>query len=781
MDRDFRRVVSTGLYALVLASAVACQKTQPAPASAEAAVPAPPTRNAPVATNDPDVQAAQLELAAGHASAATKIVMPVLRTKERRSPAALLVAARAASEWNGWTLVRALLAFEPWIDTMYAGEARELLARSALERGEAREARQHAEASLRAESPPTARAVRYVLLARALDRLDVRDSAASYYLKAADALPAAREWLLLRAAGTTSDGKAREKFYAGVKSPAARSRIAYTEAQALERFRMDLAAANAYEKLGDMPSAYRLRLVNTADPAVRAGARAGLLGYLQREAKGDDLERGLAVLDAAFPRLDPTSELLAARRAAEGGVPSRAASGFRQVPPTMLTDADMIAWGRALIASGRPTEASTRLAKRKFSAATMPEAQYVRGLGLVRAGKRSAATSALQRVVSAYPNSKEAADALFLLGDMASDVNRDRAARDLFGRSCVHKPAGVNSDDACFRAGILSFVLGDAARAAVAFDELPKRFPSSPELSAAEYWAGRSWDKAGKRELARERWGNIVTRDPLSYYASLSSKRLQEAAWAPSAPVISQSPHFEATVARAALLRELGMEVEERYEYEGIEDEAATSPGMTLGAGLALLERGEVSRAIKLGWRAVYAARAADGDGPEDERGYRLIYPILRDSALIARSRAQRLDPAVVAAVIRRESSWNPSAVSSAGARGLMQIMPRVGQEIARSMKYPAWDPALLFDPDVSLELGTSHLRAALLAYNNLPRALAAYNAGASRVKRWSRLTGASDPEVFVERIPFVETRDYVRIVMRNAEMYRALYEFPPK
>src|SRR5262245_21219467 len=289
MDRDFRRVVSAGLYALAIASAFACQKTQPAPAAAETVAP-PPVRNAPVATTDPDVQAAQVELLAGHASAATKLVMPVLRTKERRTPAALLVAARAATEWNGWTLVNALLAFEPWIDTMYAGEAHELLARSALERGEAREARKHAEASLKADCSPQARALRLVLLARGLDRLDVRASAASYYHQAAEALPAVKEWLLLRAAGTTADGKTRERLYANVKTPAARARVARTEAQDLERFRMDLAAANAYEKVGDMPSAYRLRLSNTAEPAVRAGAKAGLLGYLQRDARGDDLE-----------------------------------------------------------------------------------------------------------------------------------------------------------------------------------------------------------------------------------------------------------------------------------------------------------------------------------------------------------------------------------------------------------------------------------------------------------------------------------------------------------
>ena len=85
------------------------------------------------------------------------------------------------------------------------------------------------------------------------------------------------------------------------------------------------------------------------------------------------------------------------------------------------------------------------------------------------------------------------------------------------------------------------------------------------------------------------------------------------------------------------------------------------------------------------------------------------------------------------------------------------------------------WDPAMLFDPELNMELGTAHLRAALSS-QSLPRALAAYNAGQSRVRRWSQRSGVDDPEIFIERIPFAETRDYVRIVLRNVEMYRALY-----
>jgi soluble lytic murein transglycosylase len=103
----------------------------------------------------------------------------------------------------------------------------------------------------------------------------------------------------------------------------------------------------------------------------------------------------------------------------------------------------------------------------------------------------------------------------------------------------------------------------------------------------------------------------------------------------------------------------------------------------------------------------------------------------------------------------------------------------------------------LLYEPEVNLAIGVRHLRAFLSQYgppggaqsgagaeeataerdrSGLARALAAYNAGQSRVARWSARAGAKDPEVFIDRIPFAETRDYVRIVLRTAELYRALY-----
>jgi soluble lytic murein transglycosylase len=184
-----------------------------------------------------------------------------------------------------------------------------------------------------------------------------------------------------------------------------------------------------------------------------------------------------------------------------------------------------------------------------------------------------------------------------------------------------------------------------------------------------------------------------------------------------------------------------------------------------------LASAGEPARALRV------ALKALDG-GAASRPLLRAAYPVVHADALVEESRRNGLDPALVAGLIRQESSFNPQAVSPAGARGLMQLMPSVGAAIATAHRFPLWNQALLLDPDVSLELGTAHLATSLARGAPVARALAAYNAGGSRVARWVQRPGSDDPELFAEWIPYAETRDYVRIVQRNAEIYRALYGF---
>ena len=174
--------------------------------------------------------------------------------------------------------------------------------------------------------------------------------------------------------------------------------------------------------------------------------------------------------------------------------------------------------------------------------------------------------------------------------------------------------------------------------------------------------------------------------------------------------------------------------------------------------------------------RAIRLAQKLVDSGHADVQTYRLLFPLFDRDELAHDAKANELDPVLVAGLIRQESAFYPRALSVAGARGLMQVLPSVGEEVSRALTYPVWYPSLLFDPDANLQLGTAHLASVVKQHGSIPRVLAAYNAGGSRVTRWVTKAGMDDPELFAERIPFAETRHYVQTVLDARAEYRRTY-----
>jgi soluble lytic murein transglycosylase len=139
---------------------------------------------------------------------------------------------------------------------------------------------------------------------------------------------------------------------------------------------------------------------------------------------------------------------------------------------------------------------------------------------------------------------------------------------------------------------------------------------------------------------------------------------------------------------------------------------------------------------------------------------------------------AQRagIDPLLVSAVVREESSYNPLARSRVGARGLMQLMPETARPMARVRGLAFQEGELLDDPAANIELGSAYLGGLVRDFGDARLAVAAYNAGPTRVREWWGARKSDDLEVWVEQIPYNETRNFVRRVMVGWEEYRRLY-----
>ncbi len=157
---------------------------------------------------------------------------------------------------------------------------------------------------------------------------------------------------------------------------------------------------------------------------------------------------------------------------------------------------------------------------------------------------------------------------------------------------------------------------------------------------------------------------------------------------------------------------------------------------------------------------------------------WELLFPLPYRTDLVRNAQERNLDPYLIAGLIRQESEFNPQAVSRAKAYGLTQIRPGTGRQFARTAGVPRFTTGVLSQPAANLKIGCSILRSMLDQQGGkVEQTLAAYNAGPQRVVEWLTWNSYREPAEFVESIPFTETRDYVQAVLRNAEMYRRLYQ----
>jgi soluble lytic murein transglycosylase len=611
-----------------------------------------------------------------------------------------------------------------------------------------------------------------VLRARELDRADSLDQARAAYEDAAKKLPQISDWLYLRAAGVTADSAARAAYFAKVRIPAARERNGWTDAIARERFRDFAGAIRVYNSLGARVDALRLRVSPPADEASKAAGRKDLLSFVSTSGSLPDVRDAVGLFDKVFTTTTPAEELTIARAAYRAGLPDRSAAGFAKAVAAGLGDVnDRFSYASVLYRLRRYADAGAQFAKIAAPPKLAAAAQYQRARAQIALGNTDAGRTILRSLSTAYPNDTSAASALLLLADLATDDNRDEDARQTLLALLKRFPTGRHATNARFRAGMIAYIGGNKKAAAAEFDSLVARDANSSEALAAGYWAGRSYSTLGDNTKARARWTSVIKQDPLSYYSVLAAKRLNTTLVTPNKSAAAY-PHIAAidsATARVAALKDVGMEVEAGFENDKLFRDALSDPTRVVATASALAGTDQASRSIALGKRAL------DDIGPTPAN-YRLYFPVLERETLISSSKENGLDPVLVAALIRQESNFNPRATSPAGARGLMQLMPDVGQGLASSKGIAPWNAEMLYDPAVNIKLGTAHLKALVRKYPEVVKQLAAYNAGESRVEKWSTKTGAADPEVFTERIPFVETRDYVRIILRNRAYYDALY-----
>jgi soluble lytic murein transglycosylase len=385
-----------------------------------------------------------------------------------------------------------------------------------------------------------------------------------------------------------------------------------------------------------------------------------------------------------------------------------------------------------------------------------------------------------------FPQSQWLGEALFSSGNMYM-LRRDYPqAIGYYSYLAAHFPSNKNSAAAHWRAGWLLYRQGNFTDAARIFDEQIKLFPDDTERAAALYWRGRLYEMEDhKPAQAAANYRAVVSRYQHYFYAQMSRERLKvlgqpelvsqqiEGYDPPPVPHLvdtfpADSPH----IAKARLIANAGLN-------EFIGQELAADPDYASWGALAEAQIyasfGETYRAMRSLKKALpYATSAPIKSIPLAY--WRILFPEAWWDTIKAESAKNGLDPYLVASLIRQESEFNPAVISYANAYGLMQIEPSVGKSLARQEGISGFQTYQLLNPETNIRLGTRYFRQMLDKFGGVQEyALAAYNAGDSRVVDWQAAGPYRGMDEFVESIPFTQTRDYVQAILRNEEIYRGI------
>ena len=294
-------------------------------------------------------------------------------------------------------------------------------------------------------------------------------------------------------------------------------------------------------------------------------------------------------------------------------------------------------------------------------------------------------------------------------------------------------------------------------------------------LTRGAYWLGRTYEKMGNKELS-EKWYKEGAKYLTTYYGQLSHLKVYPyqkfALYNPKQldKKISKDFYKKKLVAIVHLLDELNKEKYAKYILRFLANENINEGSEILAAKLAT----DISRfdfAIQISKIASYEKRFH----------HKYNYPIIGVPKNVKGRKIP--DTAFILSIIRQESEFDTSAHSSAGAKGLMQLMTYTARTVAKQAKIPYSKKKLTKDPEYNINLGSFYIAGLLLEYDgSYPFAIAAYNAGPKRVKYWNKINnnpqkGKIDYVDWIELIKFKETRNYVQRVLENFNVYRFILE----
>jgi len=393
-----------------------------------------------------------------------------------------------------------------------------------------------------------------------------------------------------------------------------------------------------------------------------------------------------------------------------------------------------------------------------------------------RAGDATAFLAGLDQVETKFPQSKEAIEAKLLRAKYFStdEVKYDAAIENL--KAALDAGAIGGEGEHLWTLGWTYVLAGNEDAAMQVFDRYLREFPDGDYRTNSLFWSGKIYASRGQMSERDVRFRQLIAEYPYSYYA-YRAKEIAGIA-SPPPPVLPVFP--DVTAPDLPLINDLVSIDLMRDATREMKLAAAAHPD-DLRYAFALADlyvrAGEPFKANGVLQRR-FREFVRHGGANIPQRFWEILFPLSSWETIKAEAARRGVDPYLVASIIRQESGFEPSTISNAGAVGLMQIMPAEAEQIAMRAGIAGVTRDKLFDPDVNIAVGAAEFAQKLeIMKGSTPLAIAAYNAGETAVNGWLGKTSAEEMDVFIESIPYAETRLYVKTVTRNRHEYRRIYE----
>ncbi|MEM7482293.1 MAG: transglycosylase SLT domain-containing protein [Acidobacteriota bacterium] len=367
-----------------------------------------------------------------------------------------------------------------------------------------------------------------------------------------------------------------------------------------------------------------------------------------------------------------------------------------------------------------------------------------------------------------------AATALTRMFRLLDEPEQFEQALDVLQRLRTLDPDNTLGAKFLWQLGWREFERRNASGAIGYWAELGTLYPESRYRRAGTYWSGRAFERLGEKERADQVFHAIAAADTTDFYRRFALTRLDLPAENPG-PAAARPWPSHPRLDRALLLSDLGLDHLAMTEMDAvIEAHGDAIPESTYKAHQSAVfarqgKRVESIRRIRQAFPALGSAEQAG----VPERALELYYPVQYEDLIRRHARDQGLPLHLVLGMIRQESAFDLQAQSWAGARGLMQLMPATGREVAGRLGL-RWSRSRLADPAFNVQLGTAYFREVLAMFDgNVELALAGYNGGPYRIKRLWRQSPDGELDVFVEGLKIEESRNYVKRILLLSDSYR--------